>query len=53
MPSLIIVKTKKNIIRIILKLRMPILKVAFFRKCDVFFKSPKKYIPKNYPELEI
>ena len=29
------------------------LKVAFFRKCDVFFKSPKKIIPKNYPGLEI
>ena len=32
------------------------LKVAFFRKCDSFFKSPnflKKNIPKNYPELEI
>ena len=31
------------------------LKVAFYRKCDVFFRSPnlKKNIPKNYPELEI
>ena len=30
------------------------LKVFFFRKCDVFFKSPKeKNILKNYPELEI
>ena len=29
------------------------LKVAFFRKCDSFFKYPKKNIPKNYPELEI
>ena len=29
------------------------LKVAFFRKCDVFFKSPKKIFPKSYPELEI
>ena len=32
------------------------LKVAFFRKCDVFFRSPnlkKENIPKNYPELEI
>ena len=28
----------------------------FFRKCNVFFRSPnlkKKNIPKNYPELEI
>ena len=25
----------------------------FFRKCDLFFKSQKKNIPKNYPELEI
>ena len=28
----------------------------FFRKCDVFFKSPnlqKKIFQKNYPELEI
>ena len=29
------------------------LKVAFFRKRDVFFKSPKKYISHHYPELEI
>ena len=29
------------------------LKVAFFRKCDSFFKSPKRNVPKNYPELEI
>ena len=32
------------------------LKVAFFRKCDSFFKSPKiqkKIFQKNYPELEI
>ena len=29
------------------------LKVAFFRKCNEFFKSPKKNIPKSYPELEI
>jgi hypothetical protein len=32
---------------------LPIVKVAFFRKCDLFFKSPKKNIPKNYPELDI
>ena len=27
----------------------------FFRKCDVFYRSPnlQKNIPKNYPELEI
>ena len=31
-----------------------ILKVFFFfRKCDSFFKSSKKNVPKNYPELEI
>ena len=33
-----------------------VLKVAFFRKYDSFFKiykSQKKNIPKNYPELEI
>ena len=33
-----------------------ILKVAFFRKCDVFFKSPniqKHNMPNPYPELEI
>ena len=32
------------------------LKAAFFRKCDVFFKSTnlqKKYIPKSFPELEM
>ena len=32
------------------------LKVAFFRKCDVFFKSPstnKQNIPNHYPELGI
>ena len=33
-----------------------LLKVALFRKCDVFFRSPnlgKRNIPKNYSELEI
>ena len=35
---------------------LPWLKVAFFQKVRCVFqisKSPKKYIPKNYPELEI
>ena len=27
--------------------------MAFFRKCDSFFKSPKKIFQKNYPALEI
>jgi hypothetical protein len=31
----------------------PLLKVAFFRKYDVFLKSPKKIFQKNYLELEI
>ena len=33
-----------------------LLKVAFFQKVRCVFqisKSPKKYVPKNYPELEI
>ena len=30
-----------------------LLKVSFFRTQDSFFKSPKKIIPENYPELEI
>ena len=29
------------------------LKVAFFRKCNSFFKSPKEITPNHYPELEI
>ena len=33
--------------------QITVLKVAFFRKCDSFFKSPEKNIPKNYPGLEI
>ena len=38
-----------------LELMKFILKVAFFQKVRCVFrisKSPKKYIPKNYPELE-
>ena len=37
-------------------LESSLVKVAFFRKYDVFFKSPnlkKKNIPNHYPELEI
>ena len=37
-------------------LKWHLLKVAFFREWDSFFKSPnlqKKIIPKNYPKLEI
>ena len=30
-----------------------IIRRLFFRKCDSFFKSPKKIFQKNYPELEI
>ena len=33
-----------------------VFKGAFFSESDIrysFFKSPKKFIPKDYPELEI
>ena len=48
---------KSNVIIVrISALLLPYIKVAFFQKVRCVFqisKSPKKYIPKNYPELEI
>ena len=50
------IKTFENGRQLMVKLDRKYLKVAFFRKCDSFFKSPnfkKKNIPNFYPELEI